>query len=197
MINDLRKFGANPTEGERAALAELQPSLLRTEKINRALIEKFMKIANRRYQGIAFLRDNPTATREDYLTFMETQYATDGAVEEPPATDDGPSKVFTFDAKGNLIQKRDSTMVQEVNLPDGSIARFPDGTPASVIESTLQKQLLGEEKPWWRDHLDIPTGFAGGVAGAAVGAKMGAATLNPIAQLLAALWGDGWHPCRG
>ena len=106
MINDLRKFGANPTEGERAALAELQPSLLRTEKINRALIEKFMKIANRRYQGIAFLRDNPTATREDYLTFMESQYATDGAVEAPPAEDDGPSKVFTFDRKGNLIQTR-------------------------------------------------------------------------------------------
>ena len=106
MINDLRKFGANPTEGERAALAELQPSLLRTEKINRALIEKFMKIANRRYQGIAFLRDNPTATREDYLTFMESQYATDGAVKAPPAEDDGPSKVFTFDSKGNLIQTR-------------------------------------------------------------------------------------------
>ena len=106
MINDLRKFGANPTEGEREALAELQPSLLRTEKINRALIEKFMKIANRRYQGIAFLRDNPTATREDYLTFMESQYATDGAVEAPPAEDDGPSKVFTFDSKGNLIQTR-------------------------------------------------------------------------------------------
>ena len=104
MINDLRKFGANPTEGERAALAELQPSLLRTEKINRALIEKFMKIANRRYQGIAFLRDNPTATREDYLTFMESQYAADETIEKPPAEDDGPSKVFNFDSKGNLIQ---------------------------------------------------------------------------------------------
>ena len=106
MINDLRKFGANPTEGERAALAELQPSLLRTEKINRALIEKFMKIANRRYQGIAFLRDNPTATREDYLTFMESQYAADETIEKPPAEDDGPTKVFTFDSKGNLIQTR-------------------------------------------------------------------------------------------
>ena len=106
MINDLRKFGANPTEGERAALAELQPSLLRTEKINRALIEKFMKIANRRYQGIAFLRDNPTATREDYLTFMESQYAADETIEKPPAEDDGPSKVFNFDSKGNLIQTR-------------------------------------------------------------------------------------------
>ena len=104
MINDLRKFGANPTEGERAALAELQPSLLRTEKINRALIEKFMKIANRRYQGIAFLRDNPTATRKDYLTFMESQYAADETIEKPPAEDDGPSKVFNFDSKGNLIQ---------------------------------------------------------------------------------------------
>ena len=106
MINDLRKFGSNPTEGERAALAELQPSLLRTEKINRALIEKFMKIANRRYQGIAFLRDNPTATREDYLTFMESQYAADETIEKPPAEDDGPTKVFTFDSKGNLIQTR-------------------------------------------------------------------------------------------
>ena len=106
MINDLRKFGANPTEGERAALAELQPSLLRTEKINRALIEKFMKIANRRYQGIAFLRDNPAATRKDYLTFMESQYAADETTEKPPAEDDGPTKVFTFDSKGNLIQTR-------------------------------------------------------------------------------------------
>ena len=104
MINDLRKFGANPTEGERAALAELQPSLARTDKINRALIEKFMKIANRRYLGIAFLRDNPTATREDYITFMESQYAADETIEKPPAEDDGPSKVFIFDSKGNLIQ---------------------------------------------------------------------------------------------
>ena len=104
MINDLRKFGANPTEGERAALAELQPSLARTDKINRALIEKFMKIANRRYLGLAFLRDNPTATREDYITFMESQYAADETIEKPPAEDDGPSKVFIFDSKGNLIQ---------------------------------------------------------------------------------------------
>ncbi len=63
-----------------------------------------MKIANRRYQGIAFLRDNPTATREDYLTFMESQYAADETIEKPPAEDDGPSKVFNFDSKGNLIQ---------------------------------------------------------------------------------------------
>ena len=104
MINDLRKFGANPTEGERAALAELQPSLARTDKINRALIEKFMKIANRRYLGIAFLRDNPTATREDYITFMESQYAADETIEKPPAEDDGPSKVFIFHSKGNLVQ---------------------------------------------------------------------------------------------
>jgi hypothetical protein len=106
MLNDLSKFGANPTEGERKALAELQPSLARTDKINRALIEKFMKIANRRYLGIAFLRKNPEATRGQYFDFMDALYAGDEAIEGPPATDDGPSKVFTFDAKGNLIQAR-------------------------------------------------------------------------------------------
>ena len=99
MINDLRKFGANPTEGERAALAELQPSLLRTEKINRALIEKFMKIANRRYQGIAFLRDNPTATREDYLTFMESQYAADETIESHQQRMTAPQKSLPLTLK--------------------------------------------------------------------------------------------------
>lgn len=80
-------------------------------------------------------------------------------------------------------------MVQEVNLPDGSIARFPDGMPKDAIQSALQKQLLGEEKPWWRDHLDIPTGLAGGLAGAAAGAKMGAATLNPVAAIIGGVVG--------
>ena len=109
MINDLRKFGANPTEGERAALAELQPALARTDKINRALIQKFMKIADRRYQGIAFLMDNPGATRLEYLKFMEDQYAADERINTLTEGDntqpvDPPSKVFNFTTEGTLIE---------------------------------------------------------------------------------------------
>ena len=76
-------------------------------------------------------------------------------------------------------------MVQEVNLPDGSIARFPDGMPKDAIQSALQKQLLGEEKPWWRDYLDIPAGLAG----AATGAKLGSLTLNPIITIIGGIVG--------
>ena len=109
MLNDLSKFGANPTEGERIALAELQPSLARTDKINRALIEKFMKIANRRYLGIAFLRDNPEATRGQYFDFMDALYAGDERSDTPAGggateTPESPTKVFDFNLDGTVVE---------------------------------------------------------------------------------------------
>ena len=110
MLNDLSKFGANPTEGERKALAELQPSLARTDKINRALIEKFMTIANRRYLGIAFLRSNSEATREEYFNFMDALYAGDEQINTPTEgggteTPESPTNVFNFNSDGTLQTK--------------------------------------------------------------------------------------------
>ena len=37
----------------------------------------------------------------------------------------------------------------EVDLPDGSIAEFPDGTPPEVMKRALQKRFGGDD-PYYR-----------------------------------------------
>lgn len=61
-----------------------------------------------------------------------------------------------------------------VELPDGKIVEFPDGTPESVINSALQKQFGQLDKPKVRTMRPFPTeglgaGFLQGVSNALIG----------------------------
>lgn len=74
MLQDLKKFGSNPTEGEREAAAELVASIKNTEELNEAIITRFLEIQQRRLLGIQFLSNNPNATEEEYIEFMNQFY---------------------------------------------------------------------------------------------------------------------------
>jgi hypothetical protein len=85
MLKKLKLFGANPTEGERAALAELGAELKKGKGANKAIIERFVREQLRRKERLQFLTRKDTDNLQDYLDFVNSQYVSD--VE--PGTSDG------------------------------------------------------------------------------------------------------------
>lgn len=77
MLKKLKLFGANPTEGERAALAELGAELKKGKGANRAIIERFVREQLRRKERLQFLTRKDTDSLQEYLDFVNSQYASD------------------------------------------------------------------------------------------------------------------------
>lgn len=59
----------------------------------------------------------------------------------------------------------------EVELPDGSVAEFPDGTASETIKSALQKRFPTQEQgsPWADTAMDVGASLASGVGRGTVG----------------------------
>lgn len=77
MLKKLKLFGANPTEGERAALAELGAELKKGKGANKAIIERFVREQLRRKERLQFLTRKDTDNLQDYLDFVNSQYSLD------------------------------------------------------------------------------------------------------------------------
>jgi hypothetical protein len=74
MIQKLRAFGANPTEGERKAADELVESLKKSKKVNLAQLQSYKKEMERKAARQEFLLQDDI-TKKDYKDFVDAQYA--------------------------------------------------------------------------------------------------------------------------
>ena len=86
MLDNLKAFGANPTEGERAVAASLQASIDKGEGVNKAIIEKFIAEMQRKQARLQYLTLPTTKNLQSYNNYVNSQYATKGdktKVKEP------------------------------------------------------------------------------------------------------------------
>lgn len=146
MLQDLGKFGSNPTEGEREAALELQASIKNSRGLNEAIINRFLEIQQRRLLGIQFLKNNPTATKEQYIEFMDQFYNF-----EP--LDGGDGLAGMYDGNGGFTmynQNQSSTGNQSGN---GS----SDGAPGG----SNRRRYTGANTPRESDLFDRRSGVGG------------------------------------
>ncbi len=78
LVNRIKAFGANPTEGERNYLEQLIPDLENTEAVNTAILNR-MKQRLERERASIFYITQPETTRENYIKFVDGLYVTDGS----------------------------------------------------------------------------------------------------------------------
>jgi hypothetical protein len=78
MLDNLKAFGANPTEGERAVAASLQASIDKGEGVNKAIIEKFIAEMQRKQARLQYLTLPTTKNLQSYNNYVNSQYATKG-----------------------------------------------------------------------------------------------------------------------
>ncbi len=72
VLENLKKMGANPTEGERAFLIDAAANISRGTEANVALFEKTLKRLNMNAEAAKYLLENPAATRDEYVTKYNT-----------------------------------------------------------------------------------------------------------------------------
>jgi len=75
LVNRIKAFGANPTEGERNYLEQLIPSLENTQEINTAILTR-MKERLERERASIFYITQPNTTRDSYIKFVNGLYET-------------------------------------------------------------------------------------------------------------------------
>lgn len=78
LVNRIKAFGANPTEGERNYLEQLIPSLENTQEINTAILTRMKERLERERSSIYYITQ-PNTTRESYIKFMDGLYGVDNA----------------------------------------------------------------------------------------------------------------------
>ncbi len=70
ILDNIRALGANPTEGERAFLEKITPSIRQGKAVNKAILEDMYEVQKRQVERARWLADNPDSTVDDYF-FME------------------------------------------------------------------------------------------------------------------------------
>lgn len=76
LVNRIKAFGANPTEGERAYLEQLIPALENTAEVNSALLNRMKTRLEREKASINYIIQEGT-TRESYVKFVDNLYGTE------------------------------------------------------------------------------------------------------------------------
>ena len=80
ILDNLRKMGANPTEGERAFLINSGANIGRGTEANVALFQKTLERIQMNAEASEYLLDNPAATRDEYVkrynSIIETRLGT-------------------------------------------------------------------------------------------------------------------------
>ena len=74
MLANLKAFGANPTEGERAVAASLQASIDKGEGVNKAIIERFIAEQKRKQARLEYLTLPSTKNLQSYNNYVKAQY---------------------------------------------------------------------------------------------------------------------------
>ena len=73
VLNQIRLLGANPTEGERAFLLDISPSIEQGSAVNEALLKDLLRIQERQVDRARWFANNPTRTIEDYLLLEDEE----------------------------------------------------------------------------------------------------------------------------
>jgi hypothetical protein len=83
----------------------------------------------------------------------------------------------------------------EVELPDGTIAEFPDGTPHDVIKSALQKRFANTQPPAAEPYKMTPIQktIVDSAKGAAAGLAKGAAAIPGLIGDLGSIYDNAWN----
>ena len=74
MLAQLKSFGPNPTEGERAVAASLQASIDKGEGVNRAIVERFIAEQKRKQARLEYLTLPTTKNLQSYNNYVKAQY---------------------------------------------------------------------------------------------------------------------------
>jgi hypothetical protein len=82
MLANLKAFGANPTEGERAVAASLQASIDKGEGVNKAIIERFIAEQKRKQARLEYLTLPSTKNLQSYNNYVKAQYSNKGKEKE-------------------------------------------------------------------------------------------------------------------
>lgn len=77
MLQKLKLFGSNPTEGERETLKELEASINKSKGANRAILERAVRELLRKKERLQFLAQKSTTDYQMYNDFVVNQYKPD------------------------------------------------------------------------------------------------------------------------
>lgn len=77
MLQKLKLFGSNPTEGERETLKQLEASINKSKGANRAILERAVRELLRKKERLQFLAQKSTTDYQMYNDFVVNQYAPD------------------------------------------------------------------------------------------------------------------------
>lgn len=101
VLGMIKQLGANPTEGERAFLQEISPSLQQGSAINEAILKDLLKVQQRQYQRAKWLAENKGASIDDLLLMTEDfkPTAPEEAQQEPQ-----PNTVFSDMSDDDLLR---------------------------------------------------------------------------------------------
>ena len=70
ILDNIRALGANPTEGERAFLEKITPSIRQGGAVNEAILKDMLEVQKRQAERARWLYNNPNSSVDDYF-FME------------------------------------------------------------------------------------------------------------------------------
>ncbi len=85
ILDNIRALGANPTEGERAFLERITPSISQGSKVNEAILKDMLEIQKRQSERARWLYNNPSASVDDYF-FAENinDFSSNSKIDSPP-----------------------------------------------------------------------------------------------------------------
>jgi len=92
ILDNIRALGANPTEGERAFLEKITPSIRQGKAVNKAILEDMYEVQKRQVDRARWLANNPNSAVDDYF-FMEgvDDFSTRNKNYETPQAESQPS----------------------------------------------------------------------------------------------------------
>lgn len=88
VLASIRQLGANPTEGERAYLEAIQPSIEQGNAPNEAMLQNLLDIQKRQWERGRWLAKNPGATIDDLIAYEESNPFTPAGGEESASDDE-------------------------------------------------------------------------------------------------------------
>ena len=101
VLANIRALGANPTEGERAFLEKITPSISQGGAVNNAILQDMIEIQKRQIKRAEWLTENPNKSIDDY--FLENKLKDFESKNKIDSGSNPSPTVIRFDAQGNMI----------------------------------------------------------------------------------------------
>ena len=87
VLDNIRSLGANPTEGERAFLLQITPSISQGGAVNESILKDMLTVQERQVERARWAVKNPNKNIEEYL-LLEDDFAPQSADAEPTINED-------------------------------------------------------------------------------------------------------------